>query len=155
MNKQEEIIKRLKELSKLIKKHNYNYHTLDNPKISDKEFDKLVKENDTLEKKYPKLILRNSPNNIYGSKIKENFQKDYDNNLPIEIEESRSNWENIYDNQGEKLVKIYYFKSYKHMLYFINANYYNCPTNYNLDSSIVRVNLNSFSFIFYFRNSSN
>ena len=75
MNKQEEIIKRLKELSKLIQKHNYNYHTLDNPKISDKEFDKLVKENDTLEKKYPKLILRNSPNNIYGSKIKENFQK--------------------------------------------------------------------------------
>ena len=33
------------------------------------------------------------------------------------------------------------------MLYFINANYYNCPTNYNLDSSIVRVNLNSFSLI--------
>jgi len=75
MNKQEEIIKRLKELSNLIEEHNYNYHTLDDPKISDKEFDKLVKENDALENKYPKLILRSSPNNIYGSKIKENFQK--------------------------------------------------------------------------------
>ena len=42
MDNEEEIKKRLKELSNLIKKHNYNYHTLDNPKISDKEFDKLI-----------------------------------------------------------------------------------------------------------------
>ncbi len=50
MDKKKEIISRLKELAKLIKKHNYNYHSLDRPKISDKEFDKLVKENDYLEK---------------------------------------------------------------------------------------------------------
>ncbi len=72
---EKQIIKRLKELSDLINKHNYYYHTLDNPKISDKEFDKLVIENDSLEKSYPKLILKNSPNKIYGSKVKENFQK--------------------------------------------------------------------------------
>ncbi len=71
----EKIIKRLEKLSELIKKHNYNYHTLDNPKISDKEFDKLIRENDTLEKKYPSLVLKNSPNKQYGSKIKENFKK--------------------------------------------------------------------------------
>ncbi len=69
------IIKRLKELAYLIKKHNYNYHTLDAPKISDQEFDKLVKENDFLEKKYPNLILSDSPNKIYGSRLKENFKK--------------------------------------------------------------------------------
>ena len=56
MDKEKKIIKRLKEFADLIKKHNYNYHTLDKPKISDQEFDKLVKENDTLEKKYPFLI---------------------------------------------------------------------------------------------------
>ena len=75
MDREEKIIKRLEELADLIKRHNYNYHTLDNPKITDKEFDKLIEENDTLENKYPNLILKNSPNKIYGSKTKENFQK--------------------------------------------------------------------------------
>ena len=69
------ILKRLKELADLIKEHNYNYHTLDKPKITDQEFDKLVKENDVLEKKYPSLILNNSPNKSYGSKVKNNFNK--------------------------------------------------------------------------------
>ena len=50
MDKDKKILKRLKELANLIKKHNYNYHTLDKPKITDREFDKLIKENDTLEK---------------------------------------------------------------------------------------------------------
>ena len=75
MDKEKQIIKRLEELTVLIKKHNYNYHTLDRPIISDKEFDKLVKENDTLEKKYPSLILNDSPNKSYGSKIKKDFKK--------------------------------------------------------------------------------
>ncbi len=75
MDKEKIILNRLKELSDLIKKHNYNYHTLDKPKISDKEFDKLVRENDALEKKYPNLILNDSPNKNYGSKIKDNFKK--------------------------------------------------------------------------------
>ncbi len=75
MDKEKKIINRLKELADLIKKHNYNYHTLDKPIISDQEFDKLVKENDTLEKKYPNLILKDSPNKNYGSKIKDNFKK--------------------------------------------------------------------------------
>ena len=35
MDKEKKIINRLKELADLIKKHNYNYHTLDKPKISD------------------------------------------------------------------------------------------------------------------------
>ncbi len=36
MDKRNIILKRLKELSKLIKEHNYNYHTLDKPKITDR-----------------------------------------------------------------------------------------------------------------------
>ncbi len=75
MDKEEIILKRLKELADLIKIHNYNYHTLDKPEITDREYDKLVRENDTLEKKYPSLILKNSPNKKYGSKIKDNFKK--------------------------------------------------------------------------------
>ena len=32
-------------------------------------------------------------------------------------------------------------------LYYIAGNYYNCPSNYNLDSSITRIDLNDFTFI--------
>ena len=70
-----QIKKRLKELSILIKKHNNYYHNLDKPIISDGEFDKLIKENNKLEKLYPSLILEDSPNKkIYG-KIKNRFIK--------------------------------------------------------------------------------
>ncbi|OUW95083.1 MAG: hypothetical protein CBD97_03630 [Pelagibacteraceae bacterium TMED237] len=66
---------RLKELSKILKKHNYYYHNLDKPKISDKEYDKLLKENNDLEKNFPHLKLKESPNNLIGSKIKDKFVK--------------------------------------------------------------------------------
>ena len=58
MDKEKKILKRLKELAELIKEHNYNYHTLDKPKISDQEFDKLVKENDVLEKKISNINIK-------------------------------------------------------------------------------------------------
>ena len=45
-----EIIKRLISLASLIKKHNILYHQKDSPEISDGEFDKLIKENNELEK---------------------------------------------------------------------------------------------------------
>ena len=66
---------RLKTLANLIIKHNKHYHHDDKPIITDKEFDKLVIENNELEKKYPHLILKNSPNNIVGSKLQNKFKK--------------------------------------------------------------------------------
>ena len=69
------IKKRLSELSKEITKHNHLYHNLDSPKISDSEYDKLIKENNLREKNYPHLILNNSPNKLIGAKIKSKFLK--------------------------------------------------------------------------------
>lgn len=71
------------------------------------------------------LINKNEKNLDFNftKSVKENIQlqqKDLINNLPITIEKSSNEWENIYDNQGEKLVKIYYFNNHNHMLYFIN-----------------------------------
>ena len=54
-NDKTSILNRLKELASLIEKYNFHYHNQDKPLISDKEFDLLVKENQDLEKKYPKL----------------------------------------------------------------------------------------------------
>jgi len=70
-----QITKRLKELSKLIQKHNYHYYQEDKPVISDKDYDKLVSENNKLESLYPHLILKNSPNKIFGTKVDNKFNK--------------------------------------------------------------------------------
>ena len=71
----QKIIKRLKELAKLIDKHNYHYHNEDNPKINDAEYDKLVSENLELELKYPKLKLTESTSSKVGGKIQNKFVK--------------------------------------------------------------------------------
>ena len=60
---------------KTIKKHNILYHQKDNPEITDGEFDKLIKENNELEKKYPHLILKESPNNSLGTELSNKFEK--------------------------------------------------------------------------------
>ncbi len=72
---EEKVTARLKNLAKLIKKYNLHYHQKDNPLITDEKFDNLTKENNDLEKKYPHLILKNSPNNTVGSKPLNKFEK--------------------------------------------------------------------------------
>jgi DNA ligase (NAD+) len=49
------------ELTKKINEHNYNYYVLDNPQISDYEFDILLEELIGLEKEFPDLLLPDSP----------------------------------------------------------------------------------------------
>ena len=51
MNSKSEIINKFKKKVKLIKFHNNQYFNLDNPKISDSEYDKLKKDLISLEKK--------------------------------------------------------------------------------------------------------
>ena len=72
---EKKIIKRLTKLSDEINKHNDFYHYKDKPIISDEKYDLLLKENTELEKKYPHLVLKNSPNNQVGSKILNKFNK--------------------------------------------------------------------------------
>ena len=76
VNKKEiTITKRLKELSNIIKKNNFLYHQKDRPKISDQDYDNFVLENNQLEKDYPHLILKDSPNNLIGSAPAKKFKK--------------------------------------------------------------------------------
>ena len=56
-----DIRKRINELKGEIEKHNYNYYVLDNPIVSDTEWDDLFKELEDLESEYPNLIDINSP----------------------------------------------------------------------------------------------
>ena len=72
---EEKISKRLKNLASLIHKHNKLYHQKDRSEITDKDFDKLVKKNNELERKFPHLILENSPNKFVGGHPSNKFEK--------------------------------------------------------------------------------
>jgi len=59
--------KRIEGLKKLIDYHNYRYYILDNPDISDGEYDLLMRELITLESEHPELITPQSPTQRVGA----------------------------------------------------------------------------------------
>ena len=65
---------RMKELVEELDKHIYNYYVLDNPTISDAEYDKLYDELVALEKETG-IILPNSPTQRVGGEVLEGFNK--------------------------------------------------------------------------------
>jgi len=65
-NDQNNIIKKMEELREKIRYHNYRYYVLDDPIISDTEYDRLMKELAEWEKKYPQYITPSSPTQRVG-----------------------------------------------------------------------------------------
>ena len=61
------IEKKIEELKKQINYHNYRYYVLDDPIISDAEYDQLMEELIELEKKYPQYITPDSPTQRVGA----------------------------------------------------------------------------------------
>lgn len=57
-----------------LNQHNYNYYVLDNPSISDFEFDVKLKQLQDLESKHPEYFDPNSPTQRVGGEITKNFQ---------------------------------------------------------------------------------
>ena len=66
---------RIDELVKIINEADYNYHTLDNPTITDQEYDKYIRELFELEEKYPEYINESSPTQRVGGKVLDSFNK--------------------------------------------------------------------------------
>ena len=66
--------KEITELREVIRKHNYHYYVLDEPIISDFEYDNLLSKLISLEKKYPDLITPDSPTQRVGAKPLEEFE---------------------------------------------------------------------------------
>ncbi len=54
--------------------HNYNYYVLDNPVISDFEFDKKLKQLQELEEQHPEFADENSPTKRVGGQVTKNFE---------------------------------------------------------------------------------
>lgn len=67
--------KRIEELSGLLDKYSYQYYVLDNPEISDYEFDMLMQELKLLEEQFPELILSTSPTQRVGGMALNKFEK--------------------------------------------------------------------------------
>lgn len=70
----EEAKKRIEELRKAINYHNYRYYVLNDPVISDAEYDELMRELIELEKRFPEFITPDSPTQRVGAPIKEGFK---------------------------------------------------------------------------------
>ncbi|MFQ5864526.1 MAG: NAD-dependent DNA ligase LigA [bacterium] len=71
---QEEAAKKIEELREQLNYHNYRYYVLDDPEISDAEYDRLLRELQDLEKEFPDLITPDSPTQRVGAPPLEAFQ---------------------------------------------------------------------------------
>jgi DNA ligase (NAD+) len=79
----EEAVKRyIEDLRKKIHYHNYRYYVLDEPEISDAEYDRLFQELEELERKHPELVTPDSPTQRIGAKPLEEFGT-YEHNIPM------------------------------------------------------------------------
>src|SRR5246127_5182004 len=70
-----DVEKKIEALREKIRHHEYQYFVLDNPEISDQEFDKLTKELKDLEAGPPSLVTPDSPSQRVGGKPREGFVK--------------------------------------------------------------------------------
>src|SRR5262249_50527484 len=70
-----DVRQRLDELREQVDHHLYRYHVLDEPEISDAEYDRLYDELKALEEEHPDLITPDSPTQRVGAPPSERFQK--------------------------------------------------------------------------------
>ena len=66
---------RYEELKSEIRAHNYRYHVLDAPVVSDLEFDKLLNEIKRIEAEHPDWVTSDSPTQRAGAKPADRFEK--------------------------------------------------------------------------------
>ena len=69
------ILEEIEKLREEIEYHNYRYYILNDPVITDQEYDELMKRLIELEKKYPELVTPDSPTQRVGGKVAEGFKK--------------------------------------------------------------------------------
>ena len=85
----------ISELRKQINNHNYQYYILDNPIISDYEYDNLMRKLQDLEKKYPDLITQDSPTQRVGASPLDAFDS-VDHSIPMLSLENAMNSEELF-----------------------------------------------------------
>lgn len=73
---------KIKALIEQINDHNYAYYVLDDPKLTDMEYDHLFRQLEDIEAKYPNLISPTSPSQRVGHPVSSGFQS-YNHDVPM------------------------------------------------------------------------
>ena len=73
MTAPEEAARRARTLREQLEEHNYRYYVLDQPVISDAEYDRLMRELRELERRYPELVTPDSPTQRVGAAARTEF----------------------------------------------------------------------------------
>ena len=68
------VIEQMRQLIQLIAKHNHAYYVMDEPSISDSEYDHLFHQLKALEQQYPDLIQTDTPTNKVGGQALSKFE---------------------------------------------------------------------------------
>jgi DNA ligase (NAD+) len=76
------IIQRVKELRQALHRHNYRYYVLDDPEISDAEYDRMMQELAKLEADFPDLMSQDSPTLRVGALPLDKF-KTIEHSIPM------------------------------------------------------------------------
>jgi DNA ligase (NAD+) len=90
--------KKVEALRERIRQHEYRYHVLDDPEITDAEFDALFNELKKLEAEHPQLVTPDSPTQRVGGKPREGFVKAAHSSPMLSLDNTYSedelrNWE--------------------------------------------------------------
>jgi DNA ligase (NAD+) len=100
--------KKIEALRDRIRHHEYLYHVLDQPEISDAEFDKLMQQLKDLEAEHPTVITPDSPTQRVGGKPREGFSKIAHSSPMLSLdntynEDELRNWERrVHELSGRK-----------------------------------------------------
>jgi DNA ligase (NAD+) len=99
---------KIEALREKIRHHEYRYYVLDDPEISDAEFDQLMNELKRLEAEHPDLITSDSPTQRVGGKPREGFVKVPHSSPMLSLdntysEEELRNWDRrVHELSGRK-----------------------------------------------------
>jgi len=87
---------RYRELKQLLTEHSHNYYVLDNPQISDGEYDRLFQELLAIEEQYPDWVTNDSPSQRVGGEALESF-KQVAHRIPMLSLENAFSDQDLYD----------------------------------------------------------
>jgi DNA ligase (NAD+) len=99
-----EVIEEVEKLRELIRKYDYYYYVLNNPLVSDAEYDELKRRLIELEKKYPELITPDSPTQRVGAPPRKEFPN-VQHSIPMLSLEDARNEEEIREIY-ERIIKL-------------------------------------------------
>ena len=99
-------VKRAEELRKQLEHHEYQYYVLDQPEISDAEYDALMRELKALEEAHPELRTPDSPTQRVGGQPREGFVKVAHSSPMLSLDNALNEQELLeFDNRVQTLLK--------------------------------------------------